>query len=88
MGWPTKNLLRQAEYTSEFFYIISICLARTAVLQFLATVARSNTLIALTKGVVGFNLIWAITAVIAIAFQCRLPRPWEVSSGRCFNQVR
>ena len=41
----------------------------------------------MAKGVIVLNLLWAIAAVVAIAFQCRLPRPWEVRSHHCFNQV-
>ena len=58
-----------------------------AVLQYLTTLASSKARNKTAKAVIAFNALWAITAIIAIAFQCRLPRPWEVLSERCFNQV-
>ena len=58
-----------------------------AVLQFLSTIARSKIHSAVTKGVLGLNLVWTIAAILAIAFQCHLPQPWQVLSDRCFNQV-
>ncbi|KAL9069666.1 MAG: hypothetical protein Q9161_005366 [Pseudevernia consocians] len=77
----------QALYISEFFYIVSICLARMAVLQFLTTIALSKTRSAVTKGIICLNIVWAVVAIVAIALQCRLPRPWEVLSDQCVNQV-
>jgi hypothetical protein len=29
---------------------------------------------------------WAFASVMALAFQCSLPTPWD-SNGRCVNQV-
>ena len=59
-----------------------------AVLQFLATIALSKTRSAVTKGIICLNIAWAVVAIVAIALQCRLPRPWEVLSDQCVNQVR
>ena len=58
-----------------------------AVLQYLTTIALSKTRKAMAKGVIVLSLLWAVAAVVAIAFQCGLPRPWEVRSHHCFNQV-
>ena len=58
-----------------------------AVLQFLSTLARFKPHSAMTKGVIGLNLVWTILAILAIVFQCHLPQPWQVRSDRCFNQV-
>ncbi|CAD6577570.1 MAG: hypothetical protein ASARMPRED_008324 [Alectoria sarmentosa] len=51
-------------YISEFSYIVSICLARMAVLHFLKTIALSKTRSALTKWVTCFNVVWAVAAVM------------------------
>ena len=59
-----------------------------AVLQFLTTIALSKTRSAVTKGIICLNLVWGVGAIVAIALDCRLPRPWEVLSDQCVNQVR
>ena len=32
-------------------------------------------------------LVWALTAEIAMAFQCRPPYTWQLLSDRCYNLV-
>ena len=32
-----------------------------------------------------FNVAWTIFSVLALAFQCGLPRPWEYTPQRCSN---
>ena len=34
----------------------------------------------------GVVVAWAFASVIALAFQCSLPRPWD-SNGRCVDQA-
>jgi hypothetical protein len=35
-----------------------------------------------------FVIAWGVGTEFAIAFQCRLPHPWAIISGKCFNMVR
>lgn len=32
-------------------------------------------------------MLWSITSIFALAFQCDLPRPWLQGTGRCVNLV-
>ena len=62
-----------------------------AALQFLIILARPNEpnlRRAAVKGTLGFVILWLVTAVVCIAFQCKVPTPWNEASGQCFNQVR
>ena len=34
-----------------------------------------------------FVILWGLGAEFAIAFQCKLPSPWAIISGKCFNTV-
>ena len=80
----------KALYTDEFFYIITIYLSKLAALQFLIILARPGepTLRrAAVKGTVGLVTVWLVVAVVCIAFQCKVPSPWNEVSGQCFNQV-
>lgn len=33
------------------------------------------------------TILWTFIAVVSVAFQCPIPRPWELFSPRCFDQV-
>ena len=81
----------KASYTDGFFYIITVYLSKLAALQFLIILARPGepTLRrAAVKGTVGLVTVWLVAAVVCIAFQCKVPTPWNEISGQCFNQVR
>ena len=34
-----------------------------------------------------FIVLWGLSAELAIAFQCHIPSPWAIISGKCFNRV-
>lgn len=69
-------------------YVISLCLARMALLQFLVHLARNNMRRSIVIGVMVFNCISATVAFLCVAFQCPLPHPWAILQNKCFDQVR
>ncbi|MCJ1351581.1 MAG: hypothetical protein MMC33_001565 [Icmadophila ericetorum] len=77
---------QQAAYSSHFLYVVSICLAKMAILHFLLTLARKDSRSLAVKVTIVFNIIFLVVAIFAIAFQCRLPQPWLTITGKCFNQ--
>ncbi|MCJ1376853.1 hypothetical protein MMC20_008098 [Loxospora ochrophaea] len=74
-------------YTSQIFYVLAICFSQLAVLQIFTTFARNEFRVKIIRGVMIFAVVWAVTAIFAIAFQCHVPNPWTIIvSDRCFNQ--
>ena len=70
----------KASYVDEIFYIITIYLSKLAALQFLIVLARPNepTLRrAAVKGTLWLVISWLAIAVLCIAFQCKVPTPWN-----------
>ena len=81
----------KATYIDQLFYIVTIYLAKLAALQFLIILARPNEpnlRRAAVKGTLAFVILWLVIAVVCIAFQCKVPTPWNEASGQCFDQVR
>lgn len=37
-------------------------------------------------GTIMFVTLWAISGIVALGAQCRLPTPWVSGPGRCINQ--
>ena len=68
-------------------YVISLCLAKVALLQFLVYLARNHTRRMVVRGVMIFNWISVMVAILCVAFQCPLPHPWAIFLDRCFDQV-
>jgi hypothetical protein len=76
-------------YASEFLYISSICFSKLSLLVlFYNVVAVRRMHRRLMFGFGTFIVIWSMTSLVVVAFQCELPRPWEMMSLRCFNTVR
>ena len=77
----------KAQYSAEFLCITSICFAKLSFVVFL----RNLTPLAFDRkfgSIIGLVVImWALTAILTIAFQCSLPQPWDYVNQSCFNRV-
>jgi hypothetical protein len=75
-------------YTSEFLYISSICFSKLPLLVlFYTVVSAQRTHRRVVLGFGFFIVAWSIASIVAVAFQCELPRPWEIMTLQCFNTV-
>lgn len=73
-------------YAYQILFIITICLSKISLLLFIIRLTPSAVI---TKGgriLMGAIILWGIATVFALAFQCSLPQPWNVTSGACRNQ--
>jgi hypothetical protein len=68
-------------------YIPVLCLAKLFTLIYLRGLSPVLLYWFLIQTIGLVIILWGITAELAIAFQCGLPKPWEVLSGQCFNRV-
>ena len=75
------------QYAATFLFIISVCLAKLSLVAFI----RKFTPLALDRRsglIIGVLVaLWATTTIVAVAFQCRLPEPWDYIHHSCFNRV-
>lgn len=82
------SVLMKCYYASEFLYISSICFSKLPLLVlFYSIVASRRMHRRLVLGLGAFIVIWSAASLLAVAFQCQLPRPWELMTLRCFNTV-
>lgn len=79
--------LDQAGYASQLLYVPALCLAKLSILIYLRALSPDTPFAILNRILEVFIVIWGISTEFALAFQCRLPNPWTVISGRCFNMV-
>ena len=66
----------------------ALCLAKLSTLLYLRALSPESRFAFLNTLLEVFIVLWGISAEFAIAFQCRLPSPWAINSGKCFNGVR
>jgi hypothetical protein len=75
-------------YASEFLYISAISLSKLSILVLfynIVAVQRWH-----RRFVVGFGtfiVAWCTASLVVVAFQCKLPRPWETLTPQCFDTV-
>lgn len=79
--------VQKGVYAACLLYILTLTLGKASTLLLLhrLTISPPHKLtVAITAGAI---LVWTFVALFGAAFQCHLPRPWNVQSGHCFDVV-
>ena len=74
-------------YASDFLYISSVCFAKMSLITFFHSVAADRFQRRITQGLGVFVLVWTLASLASVAFQCGLPKPWEMMTLHCYNRV-
>lgn len=73
-------------YAYQIFFIFTICFSKMSLLLFIIRLTPNHATIKAGRILMGVVTVWGIATVFALAFQCSLPQPWNVTSGTCNNQ--
>ncbi|KAE9362925.1 hypothetical protein N431DRAFT_423242 [Stipitochalara longipes BDJ] len=94
LGSPQSSLskhqiieLQKYGYASELIYIPALCLTKVTTLVYLRALSPESRFEITNILLEIFIILWGLAAEFAIAFQCQLPTPWAIISGKCFNTV-
>lgn len=81
------NALEKGYYASNLLYITSLGFAKLSLVTFFygIHIQRAQRRVVLCFGI--FVLAWTLASLAAVAFQCGLPKPWEVLTLHCYNSV-
>ncbi|KAF9697772.1 hypothetical protein EKO04_004375 [Ascochyta lentis] len=79
------NTIMKGYYASELLYISALCFSKLSILVLFynVVVLHTHRIFVMCFGLCIFA--WSVASIIATAFQCGLPRPWEMLTLRCFN---
>jgi hypothetical protein len=77
----------QCVYASTILYLLTLSLAKVSTLITIARVTGHKISLAKIRATGAVVLLWSAASIFAVAFQCRLPRPWDYLGGRCFDPV-
>ncbi|KAF1976959.1 hypothetical protein BU23DRAFT_364864, partial [Bimuria novae-zelandiae CBS 107.79] len=72
-------------YASDFLYISTLCFAKLSLLYFFYDVYHKQIQRRVVLSIGIFTLVWTLASLATVAFQCGLPKPWEVFTLHCFN---
>jgi hypothetical protein len=81
------NAIMKGYYASEFLYISSIGFVKLSLVMFFHAIFVQRTERRVVQGLGIFIIAWTLASLLAVAFQCGLPRPWEMLTLHCYNSV-
>ncbi|EXJ91508.1 hypothetical protein A1O3_00056 [Capronia epimyces CBS 606.96] len=73
-------------YASNILLILVLAAAKASVTHLIITINPTHRLLLSCYGILGFVSLWALASVLALAFQCSLPHPWDFEDNRCVDQ--
>ncbi|KAJ4992399.1 hypothetical protein SVAN01_02108 [Stagonosporopsis vannaccii] len=79
------NSIMKGYYASELLYIASLCFSKLSILVLFYNVVVLRTHRCFVFGFSVCIFTWSVSSAAAVAFQCDLPKPWEIMTLRCFN---
>ncbi|KAG8423424.1 hypothetical protein J3458_000324 [Metarhizium acridum] len=65
-------------YAANMVYIVAICGSKCAMFLLIARLGQDRRHLLTTYGVTLLAILWAVVSLFLMAFQCRLPEPWNV----------
>lgn len=83
----SKINMARAQYAATFLLIASLCCAKLSYAAFLRNLTPSAFDRSLALAIGLLVVVWGVTAIITVAFQCHIPRPWDYIDQSCFNRV-
>ncbi|KAI9843957.1 MAG: hypothetical protein M1837_005998 [Sclerophora amabilis] len=93
LGRPASSLstlqidsYQKAWYASQFFYIVTLSFGKFTTLTFILTLVQTSLQRTSVLGTMVFTIVWALLALLAIAFQCHVPHTWALLAETCFDQ--
>jgi hypothetical protein len=83
--------LEQAQikiFMSTILFVLAISISKCSMLLFLHQLA-DNMLQRVGVVVIGLVvLVWALAVMAGVVFECEMPRPWTIWTGKCIPIVR
>ncbi|KAL2424572.1 hypothetical protein ABEF95_001038 [Exophiala dermatitidis] len=77
---------QKAGYAWNILYIASLALGKSSTVLLLLTLAPSKRYRRPMLGVAIVVGLWALSSILGSAFQCELPQPYLITTGKCFDQ--
>jgi hypothetical protein len=77
----------QGLYALGLTYIPTLCFAKLSIIALLKLITPDRTHHRMANTTAISIALGAGATELAAAFQCDLPRPWEVTGNRCYERV-
>ncbi|KIW90904.1 uncharacterized protein Z519_08687 [Cladophialophora bantiana CBS 173.52] len=73
-------------YAAQILFVVACAFAKASAVSFILAIAPQMRLQQSSYALLGVVSCWAVSAVLALAFQCQLSHPWLFEEGKCIDQ--
>lgn len=74
-------------FTSTALFVVAISMSKCSILLLIHKIARTSLQRLCILLVDALILVWTVAVMACIVFQCEMPRPWEMWTGKCIPLV-
>ncbi|KAF7505073.1 hypothetical protein GJ744_001292 [Endocarpon pusillum] len=83
---PEFDRYSKYNYTGQILMIASLAFSKASVAFLVTNIQPAGLILRACHVFLATVLLWALAFILAISFQCSLPRPWDFSLDRCVCQ--
>lgn len=73
-------------YAYQILFILTVMLSKNSLLAFTAKLIPNSITAKGAWILAGISTTWGVATIFGLAFQCKLPTPWDNISGVCHNE--
>lgn len=74
-------------FVSTILFILALSMSKCSILLFLQQTAKSSWQRLGLVAIGTLVLIWTLAAMAGTVFECEMPKPWEIWTGKCIPLV-
>ncbi|KIW99849.1 uncharacterized protein Z518_10777 [Rhinocladiella mackenziei CBS 650.93] len=78
-------LYSKYNYASNILTVLTLAFAKCSVFQLILTIIPKRRIRLACHALDATIVLWLLTSIFALAFQCDLPHPWLLGGDRCVN---
>lgn len=77
----------KSQYAAQLLLILSLCCAKLSVAAFVQNLTPNKSDRRMIAALMTLIAVWSLGSLLAAAFQCRVPAPWNFLGEYCFNRT-
>ena len=83
----TNQKVEKCAYIGQILSVVALCLAKLSLIQVLVGLTPVKRMLVVFNTVAVFIVLWGVAAILTLALQCKLSRPWITLGERCVDRV-
>ena len=77
----------QSVYAATILYVVAIGIAKLSIIVLIGRLTLTKMHLKILQALSAVVVAWTVVAVLVTAFECRLPKPWDLFGRQCLDPV-